>query len=37
VYSNGEVMLEGIHQKAPPNVLVMDREMPGVSGIEVCR
>jgi sigma-B regulation protein RsbU (phosphoserine phosphatase) len=37
VYSNGEVMLEALHQHSPPDVLVMDWEMPGLSGIEVCR
>jgi len=30
-------MLEHLATHAPPDVLVLDRVMPGVSGIEVCR
>jgi PAS domain S-box-containing protein len=37
VFANGEVMLEALHQRGPPEVLVLDWQMPGLSGIEVCR
>jgi phosphoserine phosphatase RsbU/P len=37
VFSNGEVLLEAIHQRALPDVLVLDWHMPGLTGIEVCR
>ncbi|WP_407736782.1 ATP-binding protein [Hyalangium sp.] len=37
VYSNGEAMLEALHQHTPPDVLVLDWQMPGLSGIEACR
>ena len=37
VFSNGEVLLESLHQQGLPDVLVLDWHLPGLSGIEVCR
>jgi PAS domain S-box-containing protein len=37
VFSNGEVLLESLHQQSLPDVLVLDWHMPGLTGIEVCR
>jgi PAS domain S-box-containing protein len=37
VFSNGEVLLEALHQRELPDVLVLDWHMPGLTGIEVCR
>ena len=36
-FSDGSAMLEHLASHAPPDVLVLDWVMPGVSGIEVCR
>lgn len=37
VFSDGSAMLEHLASHPPPDVLVLDWVMPGVSGIEVCR
>ena len=37
LFSNGEALLEAIHQRGLPDVLVLDWHMPGLTGIEVCR
>lgn len=37
VFGDGSAMLEHLAGHAPPDVLVLDWVMPGVSGIEVCR
>jgi len=37
VFSDGSAMLEHLSNHRPPDVLVLDWVMPGVSGIEVCR
>ncbi len=37
VFSNGEAMLEALNHQSPPEVLVLDWQMPGMSGLEVCR
>lgn len=37
VFSNGEVLIEALHQRELPDVIVLDWYMPGMSGIEVCR
>jgi len=37
VFTDGSAMLEHLASHAPPDVLVLDWVMPGVSGIEVCR
>jgi len=37
VFGDGSSMLERMAVHAPPDVLVLDWLMPGVSGIEVCR
>lgn len=37
VFSNGEGLIEAIQQRGAPDVLVLDWQMPGMSGIEVCR
>jgi sigma-B regulation protein RsbU (phosphoserine phosphatase) len=37
VFSNGEGLIESLQQQAPPDVLVLDWHLPGLSGIEVCR
>ena len=36
-FADGSAMLEQIATRSPPDVLVLDWVMPGVSGIEVCR
>ena len=36
-FSNGEEMLETLSMKPPPSILLLDWELPGISGIEVCR
>jgi two-component system phosphate regulon sensor histidine kinase PhoR len=36
-FSDGSAMLEHLASHPPPDVLVLDWVMPGVSGIEVCR
>jgi sigma-B regulation protein RsbU (phosphoserine phosphatase) len=36
-FSDGEGMVEALHQRGPPDVLVLDWQMPGLSGLEVCR
>lgn len=35
--ADGEAALAACHDAAPPDVLVLDWEMPGLSGPEVCR
>jgi two-component system phosphate regulon sensor histidine kinase PhoR len=37
VFADGSAMLEQLSCQPPPEVLVLDWVMPGVSGIEVCR
>ena len=37
VFADGSAMLEHLSAHDPPDVLVLDWIMPGVSGIEVCR
>ena len=37
VFADGSAVLEALSNQAPPDVLVLDWVMPGVSGIEVCR
>lgn len=37
VFSNGEELIETLHQRELPDVIVLDWHMPGMSGIEVCR
>jgi DNA-binding response OmpR family regulator len=37
VFGDGSAMLESLASRRPPDVLVLDWVMPGVSGIEVCR
>jgi signal transduction histidine kinase len=37
VFADGSAMLEHLGSHRPPDVLVLDWVMPGVSGIEVCR
>jgi PAS domain S-box-containing protein len=37
VFADGSAMLEHLAAHPAPDVLVLDRVMPGVSGIEVCR
>ena len=37
VFCDGSAMLEHLASHAPPDVVVLDWVMPGVSGIEVCR
>ena len=37
VFGDGSAVLEQLSSQAPPDVLVLDWVMPGVSGIEVCR
>jgi signal transduction histidine kinase len=37
VFADGSAMLEHLASHAPPDVLILDWVMPGVSGIEVCR
>jgi two-component system phosphate regulon sensor histidine kinase PhoR len=37
VFNDGSSMLEHLSSHGPPDVLVLDWVMPGVSGIEVCR
>ena len=36
IFTDGSAMLEHLASHAPPDVLVLDWVMPGVSGIEVC-
>ncbi|MDC0711889.1 response regulator [Stigmatella sp. ncwal1] len=35
-FTDGAVLLEVLGHQAPPDVVVLDWEMPGLSGIEVC-
>ena len=37
VFGDGSAVLEQLSNQAPPDVLVLDWVMPGVTGIEVCR
>ena len=37
VFGDGSALLEHLGSHAPPDLLVLDWLMPGVSGIEVCR
>ena len=37
VFGDGSAVLEQLSSQAPPDVLVLDWVMPGVTGIEVCR
>jgi signal transduction histidine kinase len=37
VFADGSAMLEHLASHRPPDVLVLDWVMPGISGIEVCR
>ncbi len=36
-FPDGAAVLERLHTHAPPDVLVIDWNMPGVTGVEVCR
>ncbi len=36
VFTDGAMLLEALGHQPPPDVLVMDWEMPGLTGIEVC-
>jgi signal transduction histidine kinase len=36
-FEDGSTLLERIAEGPPPNVLVLDWQLPGMSGIEVCR
>lgn len=36
-FSDGATLLEQLQQRATPDVIVLDWEMPGLSGVEVCR
>jgi signal transduction histidine kinase len=37
VFGDGSAVLERLSSQVPPDVLVLDWVMPGISGIEVCR
>lgn len=37
IFSDGSALLELIAVSPLPDVLVLDRVMPGISGVEVCR
>jgi signal transduction histidine kinase len=37
VFDDGSCVLERLAEQAPPDVLVLDWLMPGVSGLDVCR
>ena len=37
VFADGSAMLERLSNQRPPDVLVLDWVMPGISGIDVCR
>ncbi len=37
VFTDGEGMLEALQQQGSPEVLVLDWQMPGLSGIDICR
>jgi signal transduction histidine kinase len=36
-FEDGASVLEALHAAAPPDVLVIDWVMPGISGLEVCK
>lgn len=36
-FPDGEVLLEALSEQALPDVLVLDWELPGITGIDVCR
>lgn len=36
IFADGATALEALSQRPPPDVLVLDWEMPGLTGIEVC-
>ncbi|MHA7634505.1 hybrid sensor histidine kinase/response regulator [Corallococcus sp. M7] len=36
VFSDGAVLVEALGFQIPPDVLVLDRETPGLTGLEVC-
>src|SRR5687768_16052414 len=36
-FEDGSALLETLLHRSPPDVIVLDWMMPGVSGIEVCR
>ncbi|RKH60168.1 hybrid sensor histidine kinase/response regulator [Corallococcus aberystwythensis] len=36
LFSDGAVLVEALGFQAPPDVLVLDRETPGLTGLEVC-
>jgi signal transduction histidine kinase len=37
IFSDGSVVLERIANGPPPDVVVVDWQLPGISGVEVCR
>ncbi|HSO32729.1 MAG TPA: response regulator [Labilithrix sp.] len=37
VFSDGSVVLERLANGSPPDVVVVDWQLPGISGVEVCR
>jgi phosphoserine phosphatase RsbU/P len=37
VFADGEGLVEALHQRGLPDVLVLDWQLPGLSGLEVCR
>jgi two-component system phosphate regulon sensor histidine kinase PhoR len=36
-FHDGSAVLEALHASSPPDVVVLDWIMPGISGLEVCR
>src|SRR3954470_4699713 len=37
LFADGSAALEALDGGAPPDVLILDWVMPGISGVEVCR